>query len=256
MRTNDLRWCGYDWSCKMDGGRIIHPSYPFAWYSDDEAVVTLMRNGELHFSYRENPKEVRYWDGREFSPYIERGIIRTRQHFSFGTFSIEAIMPKGINVCSALWLSGAGNWPPEIDFCESWSNNNNYLHKFTNHFPWFGKSWRTTYNVHYNDENIKHRHLGSKNVRVRHQPLDPTENWIKYECIWEPEKITFKANDVVTKVIKKKYAQKLIKNLKDPEKGYLMDVIIDVNVDDPKIIPNRLDSPLKVRNFKYEPLED
>jgi hypothetical protein len=33
-----------------------------------------------------------------------------------------------------------------------------------------------------------------------------------------------------------------------------MDFIIDVNVDDPKILKNRLDEPMKVRNFKYEPL--
>lgn len=256
MRTNNLIWCGYEWTCKMDGGRIIHPSYPHTWYSDDENVVTLMKNGELHFSYRENPRKVKYWDGRIFYPSIERGIIRTRHHFSFGVFSIEAMMPKGINLCSALWLSGAGNWPPEIDFCEAWSDDCNYLHNFTNHFPWFGKSWRTTYNVHYNDKKIKHKHLGSKNVTCKDQPLDPTENWIKYECIWEHDKITFKANDVVTKTVYKKYAKDLIHNLKDPEKGYLMDMIIDINVDDPKMTPNRLDSPLKVRNFKYEPLDD
>ena len=33
-----------------------------------------------------------------------------------------------------------------------------------------------------------------------------------------------------------------------------MDFIIDINVDDPKIRPNKLETPLKVRNFKYIPL--
>ena len=46
----------------------------------------------------------------------------------------------------------------------------------------------------------------------------------------------------------------LVNNLKDPEKGYLMDVIIDINVDDPKMIKNKLETPFKVRNFKYTPL--
>jgi hypothetical protein len=86
------------------------------------------------------------------------------------------------------------------------------------------------------------------------QPLDPTDNWIKYECVWEPEKITFKANGKVVKTVSKKYAQMLVNNLNSPEKGHLMDVILDINIDDPKIIPNRLDEPFKVRNFRYTPL--
>ena len=58
----------------------------------------------------------------------------------------------------------------------------------------------------------------------------------------------------MTKTVCSKYARMLTENLKTPEKGYLMDFIIDVNVDDPKILKNRLDEPMKVRNFKYEPL--
>ena len=87
------------------------------------------------------------------------------------------------------------------------------------------------------------------------QPLNPTENWIKYECVWEHDKITFKANGVITKTVSKKYAQMLVDNIKSTEKGHLMDVIIDINVDDPKTTPNRLDTPFKVRNFKYKPIK-
>lgn len=256
MATNNkFEWCGYTWSCEMDGGRIIHPTYPHAWYSDSENVITRMRNGELHLYYKENPKKVKYWDGRIFEPTIERALIRTRKHFDYGTFSIEAMIPKGLNVGCACWLSGAGNWPPEIDILEVFTYGGDYLQKWTNHFPWFGKSWRTTYNVHYNTDKLVHTHLGSENVRVKHQPLDPSENWIKYECEWLPNKITFKANGVVTKTICKSMTNKLTKNLKNPDKGYLMDFIIDINVDDPKQLHNRLDTPFKVRNFKYVPME-
>lgn len=258
MKTGNkdtFKWCGYTWSAKMDGGRIIHPDYPHAWYSDSEDVLVRMRNGELHMYYRENPREIKHWTGEIFKPTIERALIRTREHFDYGTFSIEAMIPKGLNVGCACWLSGAGNWPPEIDVLEVLTTGGEYLQKWTNHFPWFGKSWRTTYNVHYRNKKLVHCHFGSKNVRFKHQPLDPTENWIKYECEWLPDKITFKANGVVTKVIGKKYAKMLTENLKDPEKGYLMDFIIDINVDDPTILPARLDTPFKVRNFKYEPLD-
>lgn len=249
-----INWCGYDWSCEMEGGRIIHPSYPHAWYSDSPEVIQINDDGEMSLSYRENPKEIKYWDGRVFNPTIERALIRTTTPFDYGTFSIEAKCPKGLNLCCAFWLSGDGNWPPEIDILEAWSENNNYLHSLTNHFPWLCKSWRTTYNVHYNDKNIKHQHLGSKNVTKCDQPLDPIENWIKYECIWEPDKITFKANGKVTKTVGKKYAHMLTQNLNNPKKGYLMDVILDINIDDPAIIKSNLEVPFKVRNFEYKPL--
>ena len=249
-----INWCGYNWDCRMEGGRIIHPSYPYSWYSDSENVIQINENGEMSLIYKENPITIKHWDGKIYKPTIERALIRTKTPFDYGTFSIEAMCPKGLNICCSFWLSGHGNWPPEIDILEAWSGDNNYSWRTTNHFPWILPSWRTTYNVHYNNKNIVHEHLGSKNVTKCDQPLDPTENWIKYECIWEPDKITFKANGVVTKTVRKKYAQMLVNNLKNLEKGYLMDVILDVYIDDPKIIPNRLDTPFKARNFEYKPL--
>lgn len=253
--NTSFKWCGYNWSCQMDGGRIIHTKYPHAYYSDSENVLVRMRNGELHLYYAENPKEIKHWDGKIYNPTIERALIRTREHFDYGHFEIEAMIPKGLNVGCAFWLSGHGNWPPEIDILEVLTTGGSYLQKFTNHFPWIGKSWRTTYNVHYNNDKLLHQHLGSKNVRVKDQPLDPTENWIKYEVDWMPDKIVFKANGKVTKTVCKKYAQMLVNNLGKPEKGHLMDVIIDINVDDPEILKNKLETPFKVRNFKYIPLD-
>lgn len=252
MENESFKWCGYDWDCKMEGGRIIHQQYPYAWYSNSEDVIQRFRNGEMHLSYRENPREVKLWNKQVFYPTIERAIIRTQQHFDYGLFSIEAMCPKGLNICSAFWLSGFDSWPPEIDILESWSDDCNYLHRFTNHFPWLGKSWRTTYNVHYLDNNKVHKHLGSKNVRLKHQPLDPTENWIKYECEWLPDEIVFRANGVVTKVVGEKYAHMLTHNVREENDSYLMSVILDINIDDPKIKPSRLDTPFKVRNFHYE----
>ena len=249
-----INWCGYEWTNEMEGGRIIHTSYPHAWYGCDENVITMMRNGELHLTYKETPIEIHHWDHKTYNPTIERALIRTTTPFDYGTFSIEAMCPKGLNLCCAFWLSGHGNWPPEIDILEAWSEDNNYSWRTTNHFPWILPSWRTTYNIHYNNKNMVHEHLGSKNVMKCDQPLDPTENWIKYECVWEPDKITFKANGVVTKTVSKKYAQMLVNNLKNPKNGHLMDVIIDINIDDPKMVKSNLETPFKVKNFEYKPL--
>lgn len=252
---NTIKWCGYDWSCKMEGGRIIHPAYPHAWYSDSDNVITILRNGEMHLRYAKNTKEIKHWDGKTYYPTIERAIVRTQQHFDYGHFEIEAKMAKGLNICCAFWLSGFGNWPPEIDIVEAWSEDNNYSWKTTNYFPWFTKSWRTTYNVHYNDKKIRHKHLGSKNIKKCDQPLDPIENWIKYEVDWLPSQIIFRANGVVTKIVRKKYAEMLTRNLNDPKRGHLMDAIIDINIDDPEKTKSFLDEPFKVRNFKYVPMK-
>ena len=252
MEKDTFRWCGYDWDCKMEGGRIIHPNEPYNWLSNSEDVITMFRNGEMHLSFRKNPKKVKHWDGIIYEPTIERALIRTKQHFDYGSFSLEMMMPKGLNIGCAFWLSGHGNWPPEIDILEAWATDCNYLHRFTNHFPWLGKSWRTTYNVHYRDLNRVHRHLGSDNIRCKLQPLDPTENWIKYECDWLPDKIVFRANDVTTKVVNRKYSHWLVENNLKPENGHLMDAIIDIQMEDPINNEIRLDTPLKVRNFHYE----
>lgn len=249
-----ISWCGYDWDCKMEGGRIIHPSYPYAYYSDSKDVLKIDKNGEMSLYYRENPKEIKYWDGTTYYPTIERALIRTLKPFDYGTFSIEAVMPKGINLTCAFWLSGDGNWPPEIDICEAWSDDNNYYHTFTNKFPWLNPSWDTTTNVHYNNDKLEHKHLGSKSISIFDQKLDPSENWIKYECEWKPDKITFKANGKTVQTVSKKYAKMLTENLKNPEKGYLMDVIIDINLEDPSKYPTALYEPFKVRNFKYKQL--
>jgi len=249
-----INWCGYDWDCKMEGGRIIHPDEPYYWLSDTPDVVKINENNEISMYYRPNPKDVKYWDGKIYHPSLERGLIRSLTSFDYGTFSVEALMPKGLNVGASFWLSGDGNWPPEIDICEAWSKNKDYWEIFTKEFPWINPSWLTTSNVHYNDEDLIHRNIKSKNIPYCKQKLDPTENWIKYECIWEPDKITFKANGKVNRTVGKKYAHMLTENLRTPEHGYLMDAIIDIYVADPSKVPNELYTPFKVRNFEYKPL--
>lgn len=255
MDNEIFKWCGYDWDCKMEGGRIIHPSDPYNWLSNSDDVVKRMRNGELHFYFRENKKEIKYWDGKTYNPNYERGLIRSLQHFDYGTFSLDMMMPAGLNMSCAFWLSGDGNWPPEIDICEAWADDTNYSRKIGRRFPWFYKSWDTTSNIHYNNKKLKHKQIHPHEVPKCKQPYDPTITWVTYECEWTPDKITFKANGKVTNVVRKSVSNALVNNLKKPENGHLMDVIIDVNMPDPDVYKVVLESPLKVKNFKYKPME-
>ena len=240
----------------MDGGRIVHPEHPYYWYSNDENVVVRMRNGEIHLYCKYNPRDVKYYDGRIFHPTYEAATIRSIKAFDFGTFSCEMKMPKGKNLSASFWLTGAGNWPPEIDIEEGWTEEKEDWFRFTEpYFPWIKPSWRTTTNVHYRDEQLNKTHVGSRNISICKQPLLPDENFVKYECEWLPNKITFKANGVVVRTIKGNICKKLIKNLKDPEKGYKMNVVFDVWCEDPENHDIQQYTPLIIRNFKYEPIK-
>ena len=253
MRIN---WCGYTWKCEMEGGRIIHPEYPWYWYSGNENVLVRMRNGEIHLYCKYNPKEVKHWDDKIYHPDYEVATMRSIKAFDFGTFSCEMKMPKGKNISASFWLSGAGNWPPEIDIEEGWTEEKKtWFRLIERYFPYIKPSWRTTTNVHFRDEQLNKTHLGSRNIPYCKQPKDPAEEFIKYECEWLPNSITFKANGKIVRQITDDTCRKLIKNIKDPEKGYKMNVVFNVWCENPKTHKIEQDEPLIIKNFKYEPMK-
>lgn len=250
---NTFEWCGYHWKCEMDGGRIIHPSYPWYWYSLN--TIRRDKNDMLEFFIKYNPKDVKHWDGKTYHPIYEVPTMRSLESFSFGTFSCEMMMPSGKNLSASFWLTGSGNWPPEIDIEEGWTEEKDSWFRIgEKYFPYLKPSWRTTTNIHYRDERLNKTHAGSRNIPYCKQPKNPAENWIKYECIWEPEKITFKANGKTVRTISGYRCIQMIRNLKDPEKGFDMNVIFNVWIEDPSTHRIDMTHPMLIRNFKYEPL--
>ena len=240
----------------MDGGRIVHPEHPYYWYSNDENVVVRMKNGEIHLYCKYNPRDIKYYDGRIFHPTYEAATIRSIKAFDFGTFSCEMKMPKGKNLSASFWLTGAGNWPPEIDIEEGWTEEKDDWFRFIDQgFPWIKPSWRTTTNVVYRDEQMNQTHIGSRNVPYLKQPFEPDDWFIEYKCKWEPDRITFYANDKIVREVKGKICQQLTKNIKDPEKGFKMNVIFNVWCEDPEKYDIQQYTPLIIRNFKYTPIK-
>ena len=200
MKTFD--WCGYTWTNEMEGGRIIHPSFPWYWYSSD--VITKDEDGSLSLTIRENPKEVKYYDGTIYHPSIEVATMRTLEDFSYGKFSCEMIMPEGTNLSASFWLTGSGNWPPEIDIEEGWTEEKkSWFRLFDKQPPFICPSWRTTTNVVYRTDDLVQTHIGSKNICWFTQPKNPSENFIEYSCEWLPDKITFYANGKVVRRVGK-----------------------------------------------------
>lgn len=248
-----FNWCGLNWRSEMEGGRIIHPSYPWYWYSNN--VITSGGNGTLELTLRENPKDVKHWDGNIYHPQYEVATMRSIESFDYGTFSCEMMMPIGRNFSASFWLSGDGNWPPEIDIEEGWTDNKDSWFRLTQpYFPWIRPGWRTTTNVHYRNEDLSKTHIGSRNISIFKQSKDPSENFIEYKCTWEPDRITFYADGKKVRTVGKDVANKMVTNLKNPEKGYKMNVIFDVWCEDPSKCKIEMLKPMVIRNFKYEPL--
>lgn len=248
---NSFEWCGYRWKAAQEGGRLIHPSYPWYWYSLD--TINVCQDGILELWIRENPKEIKYWDGTIYNPTIEAATMRSLEDFSYGTFEASIMLPHGTNLWPSFWTSGSGNWPPEIDILEAWSGDDRYFKWFIPQPLYLSPSWRTTTNVHFNDLNLEHKSVGSRNISWFKQCKDPTENWITYKCEWKPDSITFYANDKEVRKVTGEACKNLVENLKTPEKGYRMNVLFNVWCENPKINKVTIKTPMKIKDFKYTP---
>lgn len=237
--NNGFEWCGYHWHCGMEGSRIIHTEHPYCWYSTE--LIIQHEDGSLELSIKDNPRDVTY-NGITYHPRYQASIMRSTESFTFGTFSCEMLMPKGSGFTASFWLSGEKNWPPEIDINEGFVK------------PWLTiKGWNTTNNIHYRDELMQHDHIRSKCIPVWKQCKNPTKNFIKYEVEWLPDKITFKANGKVTRVVDDDVCRKLIENIEKPDRGYQMNTIFNVWNHVGGV--SKMDSPMVIRNFKYIPYD-
>ena len=245
-------WCGYNWHSEMEGGRIIHPEFPWYWYSQD--TIRCSENETLELSIRRNPKTIHHWDGNTYNPAIEVATMRSVESFSFGTFSAEIQLPSGKGLWPSFWLSGDGNWPPEIDIMEAWSGYGNYLKLFISQPPYLQLSWRTTTNVHYNNDFMVHKSIGSRNIPWTKQTKNPEFNFIKYECEWLPNSIVFKANGKKFREVKGDICKMMRINTKNPSRECRMNIIFNVWCENPDKKEVFISHPMKIRKFKYVPI--
>ena len=241
MSSNTFSWCGYNWRCDMNG-RIIHPDQPWMWYGPDE--IKLTDNNIIELGLKYNPKKITYND-KDYKPKYETSVIRSVEDFSYGEFSCEIKLPQGVGLWPSFWLTGSGNWPPEIDIMEAWSRNSNYYV--------FPLSRRITNNIHYNDDNLNHCNVGSKNQCIFDVPKNPIHNFIEYKCIWSRDSIEFFVNGKSVHKITGYECHELTDNLKNPKKGFKMNVVFDLWIDNPIDYKIKLDSPLLIKNFTYQP---
>lgn len=239
-----IDFCNYQWTNVMEGNRIIHPLYPYQYYGIEDTVM-VGENEVLELKVKDNPRDVKYWDGTIYHPKWEVPLLKSVESFSYGTFSIEAQLPKGKGLWASLWLTGRDVWPPEIDILEGESDRKgSYFRMFQSCFPHVWPTYRTTTNVHYRLDGEK-QNIGQKNVSV-FTIQNPTEYFVKYECVWTPSSIIIK---YVGKTVRKITDEKIIAFFNaHPQMNFVINVFLDSDKGCTQT------TPMKVRNFSYEEL--
>ena len=181
--------------------------------------------------------------------------MRSIEDFSYGTFSAEIKVPKGKNLSASFWLTGSGNWPPEIDIMEGLlDNTGNWFKCFESHFPWIKLGWRTTTNMHYRDERLNKANIKSRNIPYIKQPFEPDDWFVEYKCKWEPDKVTFYANNKVVREVTGFECKQLTKNIIDPEKGFKMNVVFNVWVKNPDEYKIKITQTMYIQKKKKKKL--
>ena len=181
-----------DWTAWRTGhpwGRNVHPDWQWKWWPHKSELTTYptVRTGEngLELDLKNFPRIFRRVDLpewqrggaqlREWKATYAMGCISSKETYKFGWFEAEIKIPKGRGQWAAFWLSGAKNWPPEIDIFETYYNDNNLWVKPNVHFGNAG-TWRD----------------GKKDMGQPLIPLKmPADRWIKYAVDWTPDWIRF-----------------------------------------------------------------
>ena len=235
MRT--FNWSDYDWVNGQSWG-FIHPENTKQHY--DETANYIDDKGYLNLKTKYNPK---YFEELDVTSPIGIGLVHSTFKFGHGYFEIEAKLPTGKKLWPAFWMGSWGNWPPEIDVFEAYTNKcGNYLH-------W---DWRTPFalwnvktNYHWRLDGIKDE-LGGKSKFFTLK--DPSKNYFKYSLLWTEDKCEIFYNG--------KLARKItdIRVLDDYNK-YEMCVILNNAVNDgADLTETHKESNFIIKSFKWEPI--
>lgn len=176
MKTERMKinWSGYDWRLQEEWGEY-HPAHPYKW--TDPTATEILPNGYLDLMTQHNPKQF----GDLLIP-TGCGLVCSIKGFGWGTFEIEAKLPRGMNLWPAFWLSPLNQWPPEVDVLEGNSDRNPNFRKFDllNPFKW--------YRIESNAVVSKPEPYTFIGAKRGYMFVDPTKRFLKYKVIWHPDK--------------------------------------------------------------------
>lgn len=230
-----INWKGHEWLQHERWG-LVHPEKKHWWYDPSASYVDHF--DRLNLVTKNNP---RFFPEINDISSIGVGLVSCKTKFKWGEFHIEAKLPYGNNLWPAFWMWSWDSWPPEIDILEGYSDDNPNYFKFRLNKP-FG-FWNIQTNIHYT-ESGKNKMIGGKTHYFTFK--DPTLEWIKYSCIWTPDKVEiYYDGKLVRKVTDKNIIQQL--------NSTSMNVIINNGVTSDVDIQNHRESKFIIRDFIYNP---
>ena len=233
---NTTSWCGYKWLLQERWGQV-HSEKNYMWY--DPSAISVLENGDLKLDTKYNPKE---FDG--FTSNIGVGLVSCTEKFGYGTFLLEAKLPKGKFLWPAFWMYAWESWPPEIDIFEAYSNGRGSYLNF-NLDILIGRLWKVETNIHLGEVPDNYN-IGAQSGNMG--MINPVDNFIEYKLDWSE------------KFVKFYYNKRLVRTITDPSvlnqlKGTTMNVIINNGIQDKYNTKSKDTSEMIVRNFKYEPIK-
>lgn len=245
----NIKWAGYEWLTQERWGDM-HPEKPEVWY--DPSAIEIDSNDYLRLKARPSPKRSNpiNIDPEKFescySP-VGIGLVSCTEKFKYGTFEIEAKLPKGPYTWPAFWMWSFDSWPPEIDMFEAYSNKRGSYFNWS-HELFLGKFWRVATNIHlshlYNNRKVdynlgaKYHYYGFKN---------PSKHFIKYSLIWEPNKISIFYGD---KLVRKITDEKTTSQMRNTH----MNLIINNSIQDKYLNTDMPETEMVIKSFKYTSL--
>ena len=128
-----FNWKGYDWMNGQPWGEF-HPNPKYIWYSDKNEA----RVGPYDCLLLDINNHEKYFPGIDQTKKYGCGYISTCETFTYGNFHFEYILPIGIHLWPAIWLSGLDSWPPEIDIVEGWTGDGYFIKNQPNYKKFIG----------------------------------------------------------------------------------------------------------------------
>lgn len=117
---------------------LDHKTVPKEYYGA-EAITVSNSILKLHITYEPKTFKVRDWNGYvrnevEVTITYAAGVLVSYFTQRFGFFEARCKMPSGGGHWPAFWLSGATEWPPEIDIFEVYTTKG--LTSFESNYHW------------------------------------------------------------------------------------------------------------------------
>lgn len=162
----------------------FHPDSPHQYYGKGDEFI-YVKDSSLNLVAKYKPKK--FYDFKnnvQINILHGIGLVVSKQSFKYGYYEISGILPKGIYLWSAIWLTAVKTWPPEIDILEAYSGKkSNYSNSLN--IP----NVKFQHNIHYGFVQDKTKEsYGAYDFPL---PNDPTTRPATYAVHWTENFIKF-----------------------------------------------------------------